>query len=134
MLGERPGEEIALGLVGKFWRSVIEYASITSAEEFLAFNEPGLGKTIYDLSVRPLDESRTHPAVLPHAHRDDRRTRPPLVPPLLGSRSGLGSAHSRQLAPRVRASNGRARERGLLAWGRPERGCRVAGGNPTASR
>jgi hypothetical protein len=59
MLGERPGEEIALGLVGKFWRPVIDYASITSAEEFLAFSEPGFGKTIYDLSVRPLDEGRT---------------------------------------------------------------------------
>lgn len=25
LLGERPGEEIALGLVGKFWRPVIEF-------------------------------------------------------------------------------------------------------------
>ena len=30
LLGERPGEEIALGLVGKFWRPVIEFASRTS--------------------------------------------------------------------------------------------------------
>lgn len=59
MLGERPGEELALGLVGKFWRPVIEYAAVTSADEFLAFDEPGFGKTVYDLSVRPLDQKRT---------------------------------------------------------------------------
>jgi hypothetical protein len=29
LLGERPGEEIALGLVGKFWRPAIEFAGIT---------------------------------------------------------------------------------------------------------
>src|SRR5215212_8724583 len=34
LLGERPGEEIALGLVGKFWRPVIEFAPIESAEEY----------------------------------------------------------------------------------------------------
>ena len=29
LLGERPGEEIALGLVGKFWRPVIQYAQVS---------------------------------------------------------------------------------------------------------
>ena len=28
LLGERPGEAIALGLVGKFWRPVIEFARL----------------------------------------------------------------------------------------------------------
>src|SRR5581483_6466612 len=54
LLGERPGEEIALGLVGKFWRPVIEFAAIESADEFRAFEEPGFAKTVYDLSVREL--------------------------------------------------------------------------------
>lgn len=58
LLGERPGEEIALGLVGKFWRPVIEYAPISSAVEFREFDEPGFAKTVYDLSVRDLDSSR----------------------------------------------------------------------------
>jgi hypothetical protein len=57
-LGERPGEEMALGLVGKFWRPVIEYASVP-AEEFRDFAEPGFAKTIYALSVRPLDDGRS---------------------------------------------------------------------------
>jgi hypothetical protein len=58
LLGERPGEEIALGLVGKFWRPVIEYAQV-SADRFSDFDEPGYAKTIYDLSVRPLPDGRS---------------------------------------------------------------------------
>lgn len=59
LLGERPGHEIALGLVGKFWRPVIEWAPVTSADEFRDFDEPGFARTVYDLSVRELGESRT---------------------------------------------------------------------------
>jgi hypothetical protein len=58
LLAERPGEEIALGLVGKLWRPVIPYAEVT-AEGFRAFAEPGYAKTIYQLSVRPLEDGRT---------------------------------------------------------------------------
>jgi hypothetical protein len=32
LLGERPGEEIALGLVGKSLRPVIEYAEVSADE------------------------------------------------------------------------------------------------------
>ena len=59
LLGERPGEEIALGLVGKFWRPVIEFAPIGSAAEFRVFDEPGFAKTVYDLSARALGPRRT---------------------------------------------------------------------------
>jgi hypothetical protein len=59
LLGERSGEEIALGLVGKFWRPVIEFAPITSADEFRRFDEPGFAKTVYDLSVRELAANQT---------------------------------------------------------------------------
>jgi hypothetical protein len=58
LLGERPGDEIALGLVGKFWRPVIAFAKV-SADEFRDFAESGYAKTIYSLSVRPLDGRRT---------------------------------------------------------------------------
>jgi hypothetical protein len=54
LLGERRGEQIALGLVGKFWRPVIEYADVP-ADDFTAFDEPGYAKTIYQLSVRAID-------------------------------------------------------------------------------
>lgn len=58
LLGEHPHEEIALGLVGKFWRPVIEYVDV-AASGFKAFNEPGYAKTIYSLSVRRIEEHRT---------------------------------------------------------------------------
>jgi hypothetical protein len=58
LLGERPEEEIALGLVGKFWRPVIEFARIGSADEFRDFEEPGFAKTVYALSVRELEPDR----------------------------------------------------------------------------
>ena len=56
LLGDRPGEEIALGLVGKFWRPVIEFARITSADQFRDFDEPGFAKTV---SARELDANKT---------------------------------------------------------------------------
>ncbi len=58
LLGERPGDEIALGLVGKFWRPVIEYAEV-QADGFTAFAAPGYAKTVYALGVRPVDRDRT---------------------------------------------------------------------------
>jgi hypothetical protein len=57
-LGAVPERELALGLVGKFWLPVIEYADV-APEEFPSFAEPGWAKTIYDLRVAPLGEDRT---------------------------------------------------------------------------
>jgi hypothetical protein len=57
LLGERPNDEIALGLVGKFWRPVIDYAQV-AADDFRDYAEPGFAKTIYSLSVRPLEDGR----------------------------------------------------------------------------
>lgn len=58
LLGERPNDEIALGLVGKFWRPVIAFKNV-SAQDFKTFAEPGYAKTVYALSVRPIDEKHT---------------------------------------------------------------------------
>jgi hypothetical protein len=58
LLGERRGDEIALGLVGKFWRPVIPFAKVR-AEDFRTYSQPGYAKTVYSLSVRALDEHRT---------------------------------------------------------------------------
>ena len=58
VLEARPRQELALGLVGKFWRPVISYAEV-KAGEFRAFAEPGYAKTIYSLSVRALDLEHT---------------------------------------------------------------------------
>ena len=75
LLGERPRDEIALGLVGKFWRPVILFAPVT-AKAFRDFAEPGFAKTVYSLSVRPLDERRTLlSAVMRTATTDDAARR-----------------------------------------------------------
>jgi hypothetical protein len=58
LLGERPDEEIALGLVGKFWRPVIEFAAV-DATGFKEFAEAGFAKTVYALGTRPLEDGKT---------------------------------------------------------------------------
>lgn len=58
LLGERPPNEIALGLVGKFWRPVIEFAEV-DARAFQDFDRPGFAKTVYALGTRSLEENRT---------------------------------------------------------------------------
>jgi hypothetical protein len=58
LLGERENDELALGLIGKFWRPVIEYANF-QAEEFRSFSEPGWAKTVYDLRVSQIEGGRT---------------------------------------------------------------------------
>lgn len=59
LLGLRAQDEIALGLVGKFWRPVIEFAKLSSPDEFATFAAPGFAKTIYSLSVQPVGDERT---------------------------------------------------------------------------
>jgi hypothetical protein len=58
MLGIRPNREIALGLVGKFWRPVISYAQVTT-DQFRTFSDPGYAKTVYALAVKELETNRT---------------------------------------------------------------------------
>ena len=58
LLAERPGRELALGLIGKFWRPVIEYAEV-SAADWGSFDRPGWAKTVYDLRVTPIDGATT---------------------------------------------------------------------------
>ena len=75
LLAERDRDEIALGLVGKFWLPVIEYAKV-SPREFDSFNKPGYAKTIYSLSVQPRGERRTLlSAVMRTATTDDHARR-----------------------------------------------------------
>ena len=58
-LGIRERDEVALGLVGRFWRPVIEYARVATPAEFKAFAEPGFAKAVYALSVRSLDDGHS---------------------------------------------------------------------------
>lgn len=58
LLGERPRDEIAFGLVGRFWLPVITFAPVTPAS-FRDFAEPDYAKSIYAVSVRPAGDGRT---------------------------------------------------------------------------
>lgn len=59
LIGERDREEIAFGLIGQFWRPVIEYARVSTLAEFRAFDEPGFAKTVYALSVHGIAHGRS---------------------------------------------------------------------------
>ena len=54
LLEELPGARSLSAWWGKFWRPVIQFAEV-SAGSFSDFAEPGYAKTVYDLSVRPID-------------------------------------------------------------------------------
>ena len=58
LLGEREPEELALGLVGKFWRPAIEYAQLEPSH-FSGFSDPGWAKTVYDLRLARIEGNRT---------------------------------------------------------------------------
>jgi hypothetical protein len=73
-LGERPGQEIALGLVGKFWRPVIEYADV-DPDDFAGFAAPGYAKTVYSLIVRPAPGGRTQVSGLMRTATTDEHAR-----------------------------------------------------------
>jgi hypothetical protein len=54
---------------------VIEFARVTNADEFRAFDEPGFAKTVYNLSVRELNGNRTVLAGLMRTATTDERAR-----------------------------------------------------------
>lgn len=57
-LDERPGEELVIGLVGKFWKPIIEIERV-EPDEFAGFDRPGYAKLAVSFSLRPYGEGRT---------------------------------------------------------------------------
>jgi len=58
MLGERPTEEIALGVVGRFWTPGGGIKHV-DASEFAAFSSPGYAKAVWNFSVREIAHATT---------------------------------------------------------------------------
>jgi hypothetical protein len=58
VLGERPGEEITFGAVGRFWQPVVRWRPI-EPRDFADFAEPGFGKIVCSLSVLPYGTRRS---------------------------------------------------------------------------
>ena len=50
LLGERPDEELLLGLVGRFWKPSGELLRL-DAEGFRDFNEPGYAKAVWNFTL-----------------------------------------------------------------------------------
>jgi hypothetical protein len=57
-LGADPPNEIAFGVVGRFWAGETKWEAI-DASEFAGFNRPGFARIGCNLSVRPYGNSRT---------------------------------------------------------------------------
>ena len=56
-LGEEPGEELVLGVVGQMWklRGDAPVPRITGVPAFVAFNAPGFAKGAMNFALRPVD-------------------------------------------------------------------------------
>jgi hypothetical protein len=70
LLGEQPEHEIALGLVGKFWRPIIEFVEVPR-DQFRAFAAPGFAKTVYSLSVSEIEGQTLLSGTMRTATTDD---------------------------------------------------------------
>ena len=57
-LGERPGHELALGLVGRFWTVSGGRVRVTP-EDFTTFAQPGYAKAVWTFAVEALGASAT---------------------------------------------------------------------------
>jgi hypothetical protein len=51
ILGEQPGREIVLGVVGKFWKPGSGIESV-EASDFVSWNRPGFAKGVLNLAIR----------------------------------------------------------------------------------
>jgi hypothetical protein len=58
LLGEKPGRELLLGAVGRFWGATGTLQAI-EAERFAEFAEPGAAMAAWNFTVRPLVGDRT---------------------------------------------------------------------------
>jgi hypothetical protein len=74
LLGEHPEEEIAFGLVGRFWRPVIEYAQVDPAA-FRDFAQPGFAKTVHALGTRRTEDGKTLLWAIMRTSTTDERAR-----------------------------------------------------------
>ena len=58
-LGRDGDQEVAIGLVGKFWQADYGQARIASADAFTQFAEPGVAKLVLNFSTEAAGDGRT---------------------------------------------------------------------------
>ena len=90
LLGERPDEELLLGLVGRFWTPSGELLRL-DAEGFRDFNEPGYAKAVWNftLAKQPCDEVMLATETRVYCLDETSRRRFRLYWLLIGAFSGL---------------------------------------------
>lgn len=70
LLGERPGDEVAFGLIGKPWQPAYEVRRF-EAPAFGPFEEPGYAKIVWNFRVKP-DGSSSSLSTQTRVHCTDR--------------------------------------------------------------
>ncbi len=58
LLGRRPGKDVVLGAVGRFWTPVVRWKAITPGE-FAEFNAAGWAKVVIGFTVLPYGDHRS---------------------------------------------------------------------------
>lgn len=74
LIGERPGEEIVLGLVGKFWRPTGVLRPVDAAG-FRSLDEPGWAKAAWSFSLSDAGPGETRLATETRVHCTDSASR-----------------------------------------------------------
>jgi hypothetical protein len=75
MLGERPPDEIVIGVVGRFWRPTGNIRKDVKPEAFMSFFEPGYCKAAWNFRLVAIDERRTEAVTETRVHALDPKSR-----------------------------------------------------------
>jgi hypothetical protein len=74
ILGEAPGREIVLGLIGRFWTPSGALCRFEPVD-FVAFDEPGWAKAVWNFSLEAQSDGRTLLATETRVHCTDPKSR-----------------------------------------------------------
>ncbi|MBL7994273.1 hypothetical protein JNM05_02780 [bacterium] len=74
LLDEKPGEELVVGVVGKFWKLSGNIAHV-SPETFMSFNEKDFAKAVWNFSLLPIGQTATELSTETRVHCTDESSR-----------------------------------------------------------
>nr|WP_301295523.1 hypothetical protein [Pseudomonas nitroreducens] len=98
LLGRRGDQEIAYGLIGRFWRSDFGLRPCADTETFGSFAEPGTARLMLHFSCEPTGlDGLTHVRTETRVHCPDRRSRLLFTPYWLAIRPVSGLIRRRLL-------------------------------------
>lgn len=74
LLDEKPGEELVIGIVGKFWKLSGNITRV-SPETFISYNERDFAKAVWNFSLRAIDQTATELSTETRVHCTDESSR-----------------------------------------------------------